>query len=390
VRLLEPIVSAALAFAPGWTEERLVSAISDTGGDVAFTHANGRGLVAVSRFEQCSVTLGALRASAPPPATTLRENLLAGPDESGDGYAVVLDRRRCGGKTVDRVDLDADGRVRGRTPLPIRGHAEPVLLLDSGTLRWAERNRLRLLGPGAARAVTVARGEVADVATAADTDGRLLIAWASGREVRATTVSASGRVGATVRLGRSLGVTALAVAQQDRRAVVAWNTWDGLGAARARLYAAVRDGRRFRPAQLVDRAPQVEGGHEGFSPPLTPSLAVSADGRALLGWHRFRDFHHEPRLSAARPGHRFGTPRPLDARELGDVGFDRDGRRIVAWTTDQRVYVGRDGAREEVARPKFPYLLNVTVLDDGRLQASWLSGWDGEVVPQVSIVTSET
>ena len=129
-----------------------------------------------------------------------------------------------------------------------------------------------------------------DIATATSADGSVFVAWTRGRRVRATTVSRSGRVGATVTLGRSLGVTALKVVR-------------------------------------------VDSGYEGFTPSPEPSLAISRDGRALVGWHRFHDFNYEARLVAARPGHTFGPPRDLDAQELGDVGFDH--------TRDTRTWPGR-------------------------------------------------
>lgn len=389
VFLLEPILAAALALTPGWTQERLVSALDDGGGSFALTHTDGEGLVASTTLNDCTVTFAGLRPSAPPPVRKLRETLVAGPTRSGDRYVAVLDRRGCGGKTIDLVDLDAAGKVLRREPLPVRGRAASFIV-DSGAVLWSERDRLRLLRRGADAPVTVARGMVEDVTTATGADGSVFVAWARGRRVQAATVSRSGRAGATVTLGRSLGVTALRVARQGRRTIVAWTTWDGLGEARARLYATVGDGRRFRPAQLVDRAPQVDSGYEGFTPSLTPSLAISRDGRALVGWHRFHDFNYEARLAAARPGHSFGTPRDLDAQELGDVGFDHEGHAFVAWTTGRRVYVERDGVREEVARPRFPYALSVDVLEDGRLRATWFRGWDEEdASPEVFIATRD-
>ncbi|MDA0172950.1 hypothetical protein OJ998_27865 [Solirubrobacter taibaiensis] len=388
--LLEPIVAAALALTPGWTQERLVSALGDAGGSFAVSHTDGEGLVAATTLNECAVTFAGLRPSAPPPVRELRETLVAGPRLSGDRYVAVLDRRGCGGKTIDLVDLDATGKVLRRKPLPVRGRAPSFTVLESGALMWTERRRLRLLVRGATEPVTVVRGNVEDVTTATGEDGSVFVAWTRGRRVRATTISRSGRVGAAASLGRSLGAAALKVVRQGRRTIVAWNTWDGMGETRARLYAAVRDGRRFRPAQLVDRAPQVDSGYEGFTPSLAPSLAIGPDGRALVGWHRFHDFNYEARLAAARPGHSFGRPRDIDAQELGDVGFDREGHAFVAWTDTRRVFVEIDGVREEVARPRFPYALSVSVLDDGRLQATWFKGWDEEeALPEVFIATRD-
>jgi hypothetical protein len=62
----------------------------------------------------------------------------------------------------------------------------------------------------------------------------------------------------------------------------------------------------------------------------------------------------------------------------------------VAWTDTRRAFVELDGVREEFARPRFPYGLSVEVLDDGRLQATWLKGWDEEQAPpEVFIATRD-
>ena len=126
VFLLEPILAAALALTPGWTQERLVSALGEAGGSFALSHTDGEGLVASTTLNDCAVTFAGLRPSAPPPVRELRETLVAGPRQSGNRYVAVLDRRGCGGKTIDLVDLDATGKVLRRKPLPARAPPAPM------------------------------------------------------------------------------------------------------------------------------------------------------------------------------------------------------------------------------------------------------------------------
>ncbi|MDA0185322.1 hypothetical protein OJ997_33765 [Solirubrobacter phytolaccae] len=394
MRLVEPLLTAALIATPGWTQVDLTSALStdDVAGNVSLTTGD-RGGLAATTYEPCSTTFAVLRAASPPPTALVKQTLVAGPEASGTGYVAVLDRRECGGKSIDLVELDADGAVRNRTPLPVRGAVE-LLVLEPGAdgslaVVWSERSRLRAITRTTegrlGRPVTLTHHRSADFTAATSDAGEVVVAWADERVVRTATVTRTGRVGARARLGRSLGITALSIALRGERALVAWDTWSSAD-VHARLYAAVRDGRRFRAAELVDRAPQIDQGFEGDTPALSPSVALSDDGHALVAWHRFRQYHYEPRLAAAQPGQGFAEPRtPKDTHEVGDVAFDPGGGPIVALLTSTGVVVERDGARETVATERDAFSLSLDVLEGGRLQASWLTGWGIDAEEESSI-----
>lgn len=381
--LLAPILAAALAFTPGWTSARYTGAMTpeDTGGDMTFITREGGGFLGSSSW--CASLFARLSADAPPPVVRVQATLLGGPVESGDGYVAVIDDRECDGSTVDLADLDADGRIVRRMPLPVRGELQDVWLTPHAngglTIYWAARDGVHLLTRaadgrlGAPVTVPVRLDRVySDFSLAAQPDGSTLIAWASDRKLQVATVSPAGAVGAPVLVGRTERSAAVSIAVQGRHTVVAWTT-PGAGAGRVRLYAAIGEGERFGRARLVDRARFADTGYDGPSGPLSPRIRLGPDGRALLVWSRYKRYGYELRAAMARPGEHFGAARTLPSLE-SDLQLDRDGKRISATIERSRVIVTRAGEPEEVAISRDGSLLELEVLDDGRLRVSWFSG----------------
>lgn len=401
MRWIEPILAAALTFTPGWTQERLVSALDvEDGTSYDFVAGEpGGGLLVAIPDGGCELTFAGLRATSPPAPVAVQADLWSGPLALGDGSVAALDTRDCGGSTLDLADLDAAGRVERRMALPISGSPEDVELAlgPDGSLAavWNERtagrrDRLRMVVRGADGRISPAvtlhsrrmRGRVDasvdDLDVARDADGSVLVAWSRERAVRAVTVSPSGGVGAPVVVGRSMGDAAVQVALRGERAVVAWGTGVGGGARnqRTRMYAAVRDGGRFRPAQQLERAPVIDEAHEAAGPEM-PEVAIGADGHALVAWNTVTASRYGSigQVAAARPRHRFGKRRTVTVRGVvGGVAFAQDGRPLVGWAEDDHVFLERGGAREPVATGPDLTAPDVTVLADGRVRVSWSSG----------------
>ncbi|MDA0138434.1 hypothetical protein [Solirubrobacter deserti] len=388
MRLIEPLLAAAVAAAPTWSHERLTSALDGRGASYDAIVAGLSGGLIGATFGDCASGFAPLAATAPPPVTELREELWAGPIATADHYTAVLNTQRCGGTRMDLAAVAADGRVLSRAPLPVRGYAQPVELAP-GAVAWAEhlsdtRVRVRALVGG--KAVTLAsEPDAGDLDPGVDEltvttapDGRVLVAWSTQDHVRAAIVSRSGKPGLPVTVGRSLDMaTPVAALGTGGRAVVAWSTRDGGEEQneRTRVYAAVRAGGRFRPAQLLDRARTLSAFAD--DPDGDARVALAPDGRALASWTALvRGERKAVRVAAARPGQRFGARRTLTADGTGaDVAFTGDSRPLVTWAARGAVYLERNGRREKVAATDGPHAPRVSVLADGRVRVTWRTGF---------------
>jgi hypothetical protein len=408
MRWIEPLLAASLTFTPGWTQEQFAAAPREDLPVLVSTVAAGNaggGLVGTVYDDDCAVSLAAMRPATPPPELKLNAELWFGPVASGTGYVALLDSRECGGSTIELVDLDADGQIVRRTALPTSRDADPGSFVTGAdgslTILYAGVDGLSTLTRGAdgrlGRPVTVTRwngrahpGALEAVEAARADDGRVLIAWARDRKVRAVTISPDGRASVPSTLGRTMGRTGLDVAQRGDHAVVAWSTQDprDLGtemhSQRARLYASIHDGRRLRPARLITRARGID---EDYDPLFGPDLTLGEDGHALLRWTSTPPKSGwDTRLAEARPGHGFGKPR---ATEVWETAFAPDGSRVAAWGADGRIFVERAGVRVPLALAVEPSDMTLAVLPDGRVRVTWTTGQTDDA-PVLHVATSNT
>ena len=139
VFLLEPIAAAALALTPGWTQERLVSALGETGGSFALSHTDGEGPVASTTLNDCAVTFAGLRPSAPPPVRELRETLLAARDSPTTGTSPCSTGAGAAARRSTWSTSTPPGRCCAESRSPSVGAPRPS---------WAW-SRARLCGPSA-------------------------------------------------------------------------------------------------------------------------------------------------------------------------------------------------------------------------------------------------
>lgn len=106
---------------------------------------------------------------------------------------------------------------------------------------------------------------------------------------------------------------------------VAWTEYEG----RLWYRRSVDGGESFGPRVLV-------AGGEGESPARAPSVAVDADGSALLAWTVGEDTSADLRMASSSPdGSEFGEPWPVMASDghsdAPKIAVDGDGRLHLAW-----------------------------------------------------------
>ncbi len=222
---------------------------------------------------------------------------------------------------------------------PARGEEIPTFWL-----RFAIRPPGRAFGPPmtAANLGDVEHPGFVTVAVAYDSLGRLLIVApatrTSGRRRIREVIAITGRPGALRRtaLGPQKGVTeVVAGTSPTGRAVVAWWTQDG--GEEANLPLVVHAATRGRGAGRFGSARVVDPGDAHDRTPGRITLAVGADGAALLAWSQVRRTGSaltNPVVAASAPlGRGFGSPVMLDPDgAAGDVAIAPDGSALVVWS----------------------------------------------------------
>jgi hypothetical protein len=222
---------------------------------------------------------------------------------------------------------------------------------------------------------------ISDFALVAEPAGGYLLAWSEPKHVRAVSIAASGAVGTPVTIGDADSVsTVRAGVAANGRAVIAWSTQDG-GEERNRpliVRAALRAraGTAFAHAHLLRRGTTVDYVLGGFS------LAVAADGRAVLAWADVNGRRYGLYTTVAGRSGGFGAVRrdttlgtDLNPGGIDATAFTAAGTALVAYyDAHGRTQIARRTPHAKRFAPAKPFagdLFAFTPGPNGHLLAVW-------------------
>jgi hypothetical protein len=216
-----------------------------------------------------------------------------------------------------------------------RGDLALVWFEDRGTSNDRVYVSVRLAGGSFGAPILLAQERVRNVSVAVGLVGRVLVAWDARGIVRTRMKpgfrSAFFRTD-TIESEDTFSADLRTAVADSGRAYVAWGAQlrtEGGTTGPVFFEAAVRpaSGRRFRPAQLLDRLPDARSAN-----PL--EIALVGNG-AIVGWTGFDGTANRVRVAETDATARFGPPTDVSPTDstLTDVAAGADGRRLVVWTT---------------------------------------------------------